>query len=227
MSVAGKFGGAEVAGSSDPVLFYDKLTGRGAVGIFDSDGAFTELWSSSSFSKGWTHVVSTWQGRLFFYDQVTGTAGWGWIDRKGALVSQPAIHGILRGWDQIVPAGNQYLLFYRKSDGLAALAELHEGFQTVQSINFSQYLELGPIVDPLGDGPQFLAGANGCVLVYNRGAGSAFSIGFTRDRFVVLRRYPVLAFPKQAAHWQGAAPFLGAKSSLLLQKLGAGKGDGD
>jgi hypothetical protein len=135
------------------------------VGIFDADGVFTELWSSTTFSKGWTHIVSTWQGRLFFYNRLTGRAVWGSIDRHGAFISQPAIHGVELGWDQIVPAGNQYLLFYRKSDGAAALAELNEGFQTVQSIKFSQIPQVRPIVDTSGRGPQFLSAANGCVLV--------------------------------------------------------------
>jgi hypothetical protein len=159
------------------LLFYDANLGSGMVGAFDAQGQIQGLWSGQGFAR-WTHVTSTWAGEIFFYDADSGNGAWGALQPDHVFVTRSAIDGLSKQWGQVAATGNRYLFFY-KPDGVAALAELQSGFDTLVS--------WGP--GSFRGGWWVIPSSNGLVLFYDPHTGEAWTGGFGANTFVPLRHY--------------------------------------
>ena len=113
--------------TANGVLFYNPLTGRGAVGYVNYGGEFTQV-EAPLLSTGWTKIVATDNG-LLFYNAATGSATVGRIDRNGRYSNSQtfAAGSLSKGWSHIVATGDS-LLFYDVSTGSAAIGNIdHSG----------------------------------------------------------------------------------------------------
>lgn len=112
--------------STPSLLFYDSASGAAEFYALDPN-ANMQLLSSTTYSKGWTHIVRVGVsegpgfGQLLFYNASNGVAQFYTTDAQGGIHNQ-ANTTFSQGWTHIIPftfdQGREGLLFYNSSNGV-------------------------------------------------------------------------------------------------------------
>jgi hypothetical protein len=170
-------------------LFYNSVTGGGAIGRLDGDGSFKTLrdYPDGSFSPSWTDIVSTSDDAILFYNNRTGHVETGLVDDTG-FVQTTARASLAHDFTNIAAAGHSLLFFYNTIDGSAQLIRLRRGE------NF-EILKSWPRGVFNANWTHVIAGSNGLLLFYNektgKGATGGFIVGFKEGEpeFMGLKDY--------------------------------------
>ena len=153
-------------------LFYDSVTGTGAMGRLETDGSFKTLRSypDGSFSLDWTHIVATSDNALLFYNNKSGYVETGFVDDTGIIQTTPRT-SFTSGFTNIAAAGHSLLFFYNKVDGLAQLVRLHraENFKILKSWPPRKFSP---------NWTHVIGGSNGLLLFYQEETGEGVTGGF-------------------------------------------------
>jgi len=127
-----------VAGGGNRLLFYDRVSGRGATGSVERNGTFITLVEfpntdgTPSFLPNWSHLT-TGAALVLFYNEADGTGATGRVEEDGnfaMLQSFPdPIAGnsdFLPGWTDLVPVRDDLVLFYNRNSGGAAIGRIYD-----------------------------------------------------------------------------------------------------
>ena len=166
------------------LFFYDSSSGAAECYNLDEDGTM-HLVSSTTYSKGWTHIVQvgvlpdSGLALLLFYNVMSGDAKFYFTNPAGDL-EQRAHTTLSRGWTHIItnaytpgnstvtglPEGNYPVLFYNATSGLAQfyqydmLGNMHQISNTTVSKGWTHIaLNFAPGMRPFN------------LLVYNANSG--------------------------------------------------------
>ncbi len=149
------------------VLFYDSNAGAAESYSIDDRGGISQL-SSTTYAKGWTHIVSVGTP-LLFYNSSSGLAQFYSMDDRGGI-SQLSSTTSAKGWTHIVPGffigrvdrGQGTLLFYNSSSGLAQFYSI-DPQGTISQLSSTTYAK----------GWTHIVSVGGALLFYNSSSGLA------------------------------------------------------
>lgn len=159
--------------SNPSLLFYDSNSGAAEFYALDLN-ANMQLLSSTTFSKGWTHIVLVGTsegpgfGQLLFYNANSGVAQFYTTDAQGGI-HQHGNTTFSKGWTHIVPftfaQGRQGLMFYNTSNGVTQVYLL-DGMQQLFNSTLSTGWTHIVVTGRGGD-------TSGTILFYNSNNGAA------------------------------------------------------
>ena len=180
------------------LLFYNSTSGLAQFYNTDGQGGINQVWSTT-FSKGWTHIVpgafvlDFGPRALFFYNSTSGLGQFYSIDRQDNI-NQISSTTYSTGWTHIVP-GSFGLFFYNSTSGLGqfysmdSMGGMHQLSSTTYSTGWTHIVDVpvaqGPgIVD---DDLLFYKGTSGLAQFYhtdrqgniNQLSNTTYSTGWT------------------------------------------------
>jgi len=214
-----------VAAGGNRLLFYDRVSGRGATASVERDGTFATLVEFPnadgipSFLPNWSHLTTT-GGLMLFYNADDGTGAVGRVEEDGNFTMlqsfpDPASGNaaFLPGWTNLIPVQRDLVLFYNRNTGGAAVGRLHDDgtFETLTTYP-----------DPAAGRRGFqtiwthiVAVLDGLVILYDQSSDHTATGRVSEDGVFNTLTEPAgsLLLPNESVHW---STIIAGSNGLLL-----------